>query len=342
MTFALPGLRPGGVCPVFSKKTASVEAHMMNAKLSQFETLLIEGKNYPVYLSEIPEQWNKAARRNGFRIAARVCDRYHLALRCDRCGELTKTKAYVLKSCTPLCGPCLTSKHSNFARQAGLAMLRRDPSSHKWAFYRAPCSHEVRRQFGFVKRVARGEVNIRCETCHAERQQREASRIGWTLVGPDPQGSPNYRLYEHRCGHRQRLAQVNVRWGQCDCAKCGVSWAAQPSFIYVIAIEPPEGHPELIKLGFSKHPIKRLKHQLGLPGDTKAHLIRVVAMENGRTAMIAEKKVHGLLLARFPELVAPFEAYRDILNVTSEIYVSAALTEIHRLLDELETDQHAA
>jgi hypothetical protein len=153
---------------------------MVNSKLSQTQTLLIEGQVYPIYLSEIPEQWHLAAQERGVQIAARICDRYHLALRCNRCGDLTKTKIFVLTTCKPTCGPCLTTRHESLARMAGMTFLYRDSETHKWAFYRAPCGHPVRRQFGFVKRMALGEVNVRCDICHGrlEGNQDQGPRTG--------------------------------------------------------------------------------------------------------------------------------------------------------------------
>ena len=80
---------------------------------------------------------------------------------------------------------------------------------------------------------------LRCATCHAAREAAEARRFGWQRLGPCPSGRPNYRLYRHRCGHVQRVAQANMLWGQCDCAGCGQGWSARPSFLYLFEIHLP-------------------------------------------------------------------------------------------------------
>ena len=99
----------------------------------------------------------------------------------------------------------------------------------------------------------------------------EAARQGWTRLSRDPKGNPGYRVYQHSCGHVQRVARVNMSWGQVKCARCGSAWNARHSFIYLLRIDVPQMGLHVLKLGFSKTPVKRHRHQLGLPRSASGH-----------------------------------------------------------------------
>lgn len=149
-----------------------------------------------VDLPILPE-WQAEARAKGFSIAARVVDRLHLALRCGRCGCVSLSRVFTLRTARPLCPACLAAARSAAAQAAGVRFLRPDPDDTRYGFYTLPCWHEARRQFGLIARAADGETGLRCDTCHARSLEAEAAARGWSLVGPDPTGNPNYRLYAH-------------------------------------------------------------------------------------------------------------------------------------------------
>ncbi|MDP2084511.1 MAG: hypothetical protein Q8K20_04885 [Gemmobacter sp.] len=284
----------------------------------------------------VPEAWRVMARDKGFRIDRRVRDRTHVALECELCGALTAHKIYTLRTAQPRCGGCAEAEHLTQARKAGLTFLHRDRVNRHYALYRAKCGHVVKRQFEFLHRIAAGNTDVRCEICLQQREAEEARRQGWLWIGRDPGGNPNYRLYRHHCGQTQRIARGNMQWGQCDCARCGKSWAAKPSFIYLLGIEFVDRTPRLIKLGYSKHPIKRWRHQLKLPKSAKVDVMRIVAMPTGHDACGTELAAHATLLQQHPELAVPHEVYADVLNVTSEVYWPIAEEVIHTLLDGIE------
>lgn len=287
----------------------------------------------------IPAQWSRIAGEKGFRIHSRIRDRYHVALECTACGALTAHKVFTLRTARPVCGGCAATLQATRARQAGLTFLRRDPDDRHYAFYRAGCGHEIRRQFAQVERAARGLTGTGCETCLRQREQSEAERAGWQLVAADPGGNPGYRLYRHSCGHHQRVAVANMRWRQVDCAACGKSWTARPSWIYLAEIRLPDGGHRLIKLGYSNNPRKRFKHQLGLPRGAEVDMVRTVAMPSGHAACAWEKRAHARLRRNLPEAVVPHQDYAGLLRTRSEIYRPAALPELHALLDRLEAEQ---
>ncbi len=279
--------------------------------------------------------WIAAADRKGFDIMARVTDRLHLALRCRCCGGVSVTRLFVLMTGQPLCRGCLETARAAHAAAAGLCYLGPDPDRPPYGLFRATCGHVLRRQFEIVDRVARGETGLRCETCFAEHERQIAARQGWTRIGADPRGNANYHLYRHEaCGHAQRIARANLGWGQCDCAGCGESWTAKPSFLYLLAIR--HDGLDLLKLGYSANPLKRQKHQLGLPKTAQVTLLRRVAMPTGHAACAVEKRLHARLRRQHPEAVVPPGDYRGILNVISEVYRPWLRAELERRLDRIE------
>ena len=225
------------------------------------------------------------------------------------------------------------------ARTAGMTFLRRHRRDHHYGLYLLACGHVVKRQFGFVERVAAGRTDVRCDRCLIAREQEEASVVGWQRLGRDRQGNPTYRLYRHSCGHEQRVARVNMVWRQVKCAACGGAWNAAPSSIYLLRVEVPHRSLHVLKLGFSKHPVKRMKHQLGLPGSARVELIRVLPMANGHDACARETAAHAWLREHLPQAVVPAEAFAGLLNVKSEIYEPWAYDAIMSLIDRIEGTQ---
>jgi len=292
-----------------------------------------EWRDYP---RPVPEAWARIARDKGFRVHGRIRDRYHVALECDACGGLTAHKAFTLRRAQPRCGACAEADLADAARAAGLIFLRRDGRNHHYGLYRAACGHVIKRQFEFVERVAAKQTDVRCEKCLRARERDEASQRGWERLGRDPQGNANYRMYRHSCGHSQRVARVNMMWNQVKCAACGGAWNSSPSFIYLARIEMTSRGIHLLKLGFSKTPVKRLKHQLGLPRSAKVDLVRVLPMASGHVARAQEAAVHATLRRRHPDAVVPPEVYAGTLTVRSEVYEAWAFDLIMRHLDRIE------
>ncbi|KGJ02312.1 hypothetical protein EQ718_06040 [Paracoccus versutus] len=312
-----------------SKTTCS--SHDTRAPLSATDLPLV------IHPGELHAHWADAARSKGFTLIARVRDRLHVALHCQTCRGVHVARHSVVMTAQPLCPHCIETRWRATALAAGLTWLGRDAHRH-YGHYRLPCGHAARRQFSFVERVASGEVAARCETCLVHREEAEALRFGWTRLGRDPQGNPSYRLYRHNCGHEQRIARANLQWGQCDCAGCGQSWTAKPSFIYLLEIRHPGTRRRYLKLGYSSHPARRHKHQLGLPKDTEVEVLRVVAMPTGHDACAREKAAHTRLKRDHPEAVVPNPEYADLMNVVSEIYRPEALSILHETLDRIESE----
>ncbi|WP_164744813.1 hypothetical protein [Nioella ostreopsis] len=289
----------------------------------------------------MPDAWHGFARDKGFRIHGRIRDRYHVALECDACGGLTAHKSYTLRTAQPRCGACAEADLADAARAAGLTFLRRVGRDHHYGLYRAACGHVVKRQFEFVERVAARKTDLRCETCLRSRERDEAARQGWDRIGRDPNGNPNYRIYRHSCGHVQRVARVNMSWGQVKCAGCGGAWNARESYIYLLRIEIPGTAFHVLKLGFSRTPVKRFRHQLGLPRDARVELVRVLPMATGHDACAKESATHASLRRSHPDAVVPPEVYAGILNVKSEIYEAWAYELIMAMMDRIEASQSA-
>jgi len=302
------------------------------------ETICIGGTDYPIYDAAPPETWVRAANEKGYRIVARVIDRYHVALECLTCGELNLTKAYTLRKCQPVCKGCQFERRQAEAQSVGLAYLGRDPDDPHYGRYRVTeCGHEVRRQFELVQRVADGTTGLRCEVCHRAREEAEARTRGWRLVGPDPDGEPNYRLYAHAggCGATQRIARANMQTGRFSCETCGDVWSAEPSALYLMSFAAPDRRP-VLKVGMSRDPESRMRYQLGVPCHVEARILRTVPMATARAALIEEKRLHGELRRQYPEAVVPPEEFADYLRVVSEIYDVSLEAVILEMLDRIE------
>ena len=79
-----------------------------------------------------------------------------------------------------------------------------------------------------------------------------------------------------------------------------------------------------------------MRYQLCLPGHVEARILRIVPMETGRAALIAEKRLHGELRRQYPEAVVPPEEFTDYLKVVSEIYDVSLEAVILKILDRVE------
>lgn len=295
----------------------------------------------PVVDIPLPPHWSAIARSKGYEIAGRVRDHLHLALRCTRCDTVSLARVFTLRTAQPLCPSCLRTARVRAAADAGIEFRRRDPQDTRYAFYRLPCGHEVRRQFGLIARVAAGETGLHCDTCHAQGLNAEAKRWGWSLHGPDPEGDPRYRLYIHAaggCGHVQRIARANMISGRFGCASCEEGWASAGSAIYLMHFDLPDFGP-VVKLGFSRNPGSRLHFQLKGHRDLAATLLRVVPMASGRLALCTERRMHADLRVTYPEAVVPSAAYRGLIRVGSEVYTASLQPVIEAMLDRLVAQQ---
>lgn len=297
--------------------------------------LLICGVAEPRHPGPLHPHWAETARAKGFTLVARVRDRYSLALRCHTCDQLVCKKLYSLMSHQPDCDHCIETARRAEAWAAGLTFLRRDPGNRHYGHYRAPCGHEIRRQFELIGRVARGETGTRCETCQATREREEAAARGWELIGPDPREDTNYRNYRHlQCGAAARIARVNMQTGRFGCPGCGESWATAPSHLYAMRFELKPGR-FVVKLGFSRDPASRLNYQLPRMRGLPRTLLCSVPIDSGQHALTIEKRLHRRLQAAHPGGLVPPEDFVGHLKVKSEIYrpemERPILKELHRV-----------
>lgn len=307
----------------------------------------IQDTPYPEQFSSYPgaihSHWQEAANTKGFDILRRIRDRYHLALRCHDCGHVDTSRIFTLMSAQPQCPACMLQRLKRDAEAAGLVHLHRDPQHRHYSHYRAACGHTVRRQHEIIRRVAAGITDLRCETCHAATEASEARKRGWMLLGPDPEGDPNYRLYTHAdgCGALQRIARANMQTGRFECACCGQGWAASRSYLYAMAFTLANGR-ELVKLGYSRDPESRLLHQLRVNRAMPCEILRTVEMASGHQAIRTEKALHAQLRDAHPEAVVDPASYRTQIRVRSEIYDAALTPLILALLDGIEAQPAAA
>lgn len=271
------------------------------------------------YFGPIKAEWKALAQSKGFELVRRTRDKSHVALRCHTCSALTAQKLFTLRTAQPACAGCRHRTIVAMALRADLEFQGHDPDYHKIGIYRAVCGHTVRRQFGQIKRIANGHCKLRCENCHSGKEAEEAADRGWQLLGSDPAGNPNYRVYQHGCGHRQRVARANMQSGRFQCTACGEGWATAPSNIYAIRLELPTGL-KVVKLGFSRDPQSRLRYQLLLQLGIQAELLRTVTQPTGHAALCQEKALDRALKKSHPDAIIPHDHFQEWLSVKTEIY----------------------
>lgn len=218
------------------------KTHRKNTKI---DPLQLQGL---IYNKPMPESWRRAIEAKGLTAVARVLDRYHVLTGCNVCGMLSKHKIFTIRTCQPRCPHCMETKLRLDAKDVGAVYLRQDPDDIMYSFYLAPCGHEIRRQPDRLRQVAAGKNELHCETCQELREKAEAEERGWVRIGPDTEGCPNYRIYQHGCGHRQRVARANMQTGRFNCEFCGESWSSAPSWLYLLELALP-GYGAAVKLG---------------------------------------------------------------------------------------------
>ena len=298
------------------------------------DTITVDNTAYPAVSTPIPTHWRDAARAQNFDLICRARDRYTVVLRCQDCASLSLVRRNVLLDHRPLCHACIHAEREAEARACGAQLLSRDPERRHYGLYELACGHQVSRQFHRVSRAAAGGHRLGCAQCRELRFAEEALAFGWQLL-PAPAPRTGYRRYTHACGHNQDIAIGNMAWGDCECSNCGAGWPAEPSTVYLFRIVLPAA--SYLKLGFSRRPEKRLRHQIGLCPKSGSEVLRQISMSTGRAAQTQELKAHRYMRAHHPEWIVPYPEYSGSLSVRSEIYRLAALPELHRRMDAIET-----
>lgn len=288
----------------------------------------------------IPAAWHAIAEEKGYRIDRRVRDRFHVVLECLDCGAHTVQWVNTLRSAQPACGGCQEARMRENAIRAGVVLGARDERHRHYASYTLPCGHVARLQRGRIAKLAEegpapGRRGYHCDICYDNKLQVQAAKLGWSVIGVDPDGDANYRLLEHdTCGSRQRVATGNLATGRFDCGGCGESWVSAPSLIYMMRFRVP-GHGVYVKLGYSCRPYRRMRFELGLRHDVEAELVDEVPMPSGQVAKRVEFNLHHQLETDHPDKVIPRAMLADWINVTSEVYAAEMEPAIQRMLDEV-------
>lgn len=287
----------------------------------------------PIYDRDLPKHWHDWASAKGYEIVERVIDKNHLLLRCCACGGRMISKVFVLRTGTPRCPHCLEDRRRELCDAAGVTFLA--PARPHYFRIQLPCGHEAERQQEFLERVRAGQTEIRCEECLEARLRVEAEARGWSVVCADPAGHKDYLLYRHSCGHEQRVAIINMRTGRFTCGGCSDAWTRAPSYLYAMRFGLMNGRIA-VKVGFSRDPGSRLRHQLVIDLDQDAELIRVIPVGTGHDAICREKRLHVTLRRHFPDAVLDRSEFEDEVRVLSELYCASIEPEIMALLDDIE------
>ena len=287
----------------------------------------------PLFNRPTPDRWHAAAERHGYRILGRVIDRLHLAIGCLTCNGTFRCRVSVLIHHRPICPHCRERTRRATAGNAGVIYLGASDDPH-YGRFRLACGHDARRQYALIDRVAQGKTGLRCHTCKTAQDVEAARRVGWELLGPDPDGRLGYRLYKHGCGQIQSVARANLMTRRFTCGKCSLAWSARQSSVYVVRFRLPDGL-RVIKLGHSGDPISRIRFQLARHPEIEADLLRNVPFRTGREAMIRERSLHRDIRRKYSGAVLPVEAFQPALRVRSEVYAAWAEPAILRMVDGL-------
>ncbi|PRY82922.1 GIY-YIG nuclease family protein [Donghicola tyrosinivorans] len=280
--------------------------------------------------------WHSLASQHGYRYFGRDPKiRAQVYLRCLSCDGVMAVHTHVLRTARPECTSCYLRAMAREATAAGLEFLRPCPHDSHRGIYRASCGHEVSRQRVFVQKIGAGKVALRCETCLENRNAAEARKHGWILLGAPSNGDPNYRRYlHHGCSHQQDITVSNMLSGRFACHSCSEGWLSDTSYIYLDYFELPDGAGEFVKVGMSRRPEARLRHQFDLADGVHAEVLEKIRFDTGAEALRAEKQIHKTLRDAHPEWVVSAEEL-DWIGVTSEIYRIEALPRIRKLFADL-------
>lgn len=148
-------------------------------------------RRVPVFLhaddiNQQPPQrsWQQLAKKNGYSFFGRDNNnRGTVFLRCQTCLEIMAVHTHVLRTAQPECTSCWLKALSSEAEEAGLKLIQPDRDDSHRAIYLANCGHTLNRQRGFVQRVGRGEVSLKCRDCLHDEYAELASVQGWELQG---------------------------------------------------------------------------------------------------------------------------------------------------------------
>lgn len=294
----------------------------------------VDDRNRASITRPIPDHWHGYAEDTGFEIVARGPDRYHLHLRCERCGGTMICKIYTLRTARPTCPHCLEARWQALCEAAGVTFLERGDRAN-YLRIQLSCGHVTDRQQELLERVRRGATAIRCSVCLEARMQAEAWERGWELIGEDPESRASYRLYRHGCGHVQPVAVANMTTGRFTCGGCSEGWTGDRSFLYMMRFGLRSGR-DAVKVGFSRDPVSRLRHQLITERDQEARLIRTIAVPTGQEAMTLEKALHATLRQQHPGAVLDRVEFASEVKVVSELYDASIEALIAALLDRIE------
>ena len=126
-----------------------------------------------------------------------------------------------------------------------------------------------------------------------------------------------------------------MRTGRFTCGGCSDAWTRAPSYLYAMRFGLESGRIA-VKVGFSRDPWSRLRHQLVTDLDQDAELIRVIPVSTGHDAICREKRLHVALRHLYPEAVLERAEFAGQVKVKSELYCVSIEPEIMALFDDTE------
>ncbi|QFU07201.1 hypothetical protein PARPLA_01007 [Rhodobacteraceae bacterium THAF1] len=292
---------------------------------------MVDGEKISIDLSPLPASLRIKADRSGFDLILWTQGKNWVVVRCRSCGTVSRKRRSVVRDTRIECKHCIRARRLAAEHKIGVTLIGAAIDNHKYGLFLLPCGHISRRQYGLIEAAAQGKHKVGCVECREERYTCEAKNQGWDLVGPPTSGKPGYRNYNHRCGQRQDVSVGNMSNGDVDCSGCGESWSSKPSAIYLFWIGLSSG--EVIKLGYSNNPRRRLRQQLKIAKGVRTKILRVIPMPTGHTACVEEKALHSQMKRTHAKLIVPKHKYGDGINTRTEIYRVEAREIILQMMD---------
>jgi hypothetical protein len=202
---------------------------------------------------------------------------YRQSLYQHQCGHTQVVETSNMRRCGAKCQHCWLEKIKAEATANGWFWISQVDED--YGRYQHQCGHEQDVQMTNMRRTM-----VQCSHCQEEKLKSEAQN-GWTWLG---QVAWYYGLYQHRCGHTQKITMGNMRKGMVACHACEASWATKPSNLYVLYISL-QGEA-LVKVGISGN-LDHRKNCYGLPPEAEVTTLKTVPFATGLEAKAAEQKV---------------------------------------------------
>jgi predicted nucleic acid-binding Zn ribbon protein len=207
----------------------------------------------------------------------------HYLYKFEKCGHKREMIPTKVRNGNPSCKECDLKRFKKEALKKGLRLIPKitKPKHYKYEFI--ACGHTKE----YEPRTVRVKNPI-CNICLKERLKKEALKKGLELIeDSERRGYYIYKFIE--CGHIKESRPDMINSGQPCCEKCGETYHAKESNVYLIKIF--KNGRALLKLGVANNSKQRIK-TYKLKNNYKAQLLIEKPFETNFEAVKFEKAIH--------------------------------------------------